>query len=185
MVLYVVHPVLEVAVTLAQVIHQQVLHQRLSVIVKPLGEVKFALQDVLVDDKRVVISEGVDAGNHLIDEDSECPPVDWFAVALVLKDFRSQILWSSAQSESSIFYVFGEPKVSEFEVAVSADEHIFWFEVSVDDILGVQVFEDQDDVGGVETSLKYEIRCFVGFEHAFFTQMGEEFSSGDVLHEHV
>ena len=34
-----------------------------------------------------------------------------------------------------------------------ADEDVLWLEVSVDDIFGVEVFEDLDDLGCVEAGL--------------------------------
>lgn len=64
-------------------------NQRFRVVVEPFGEVEFSLEDVLVNHEGVVVSEGVDACNHFIDENSKGPPVHRFAVALVLQDFRS------------------------------------------------------------------------------------------------
>lgn len=82
--------VLQVAISFRQVRHQQMLHQRLRVpdrlgstllLVKALRELDFALEDLLVDGHGVLVVEGVDAGQHLVDEDAQAPPVDRLAVA--------------------------------------------------------------------------------------------------------
>ena len=71
-------------------------------------------------------------------------------MSLVLKDFWRQVLGRTTEGESSIFYGFGESEICEFEVAVSTDENVFRFEVAVDDVAGVEILENEDDVGGVE-----------------------------------
>lgn len=126
------------------------LHQRLRVVVEALWKMQLPLQDVLVDHQRVVVGEGVDARNHLVDQHSQSPPVHGLAVSLVLQNFWSEILWGSTKGESSIFYGFGEAEIREFEVAVGANEDVFGLEVAVDDVAGVEVLEDENDVGGVE-----------------------------------
>jgi hypothetical protein len=71
-------------------------------------------------------------------------------VPLVLEDFRGEVLGGATKGESSIFYGFSESEICEFEVTVSADEDVFGFEVAVDDVAGVKVLENENDVGGVE-----------------------------------
>ena len=46
------------------------------VLVEVPGELDLALQDLLVDGHGVLIRKGVNAGVHLVDEDSERPPVN-------------------------------------------------------------------------------------------------------------
>lgn len=49
--------------------------------------------------------------------------------------------------------MFGEPEVCDLQVAVGVDQHVFGFEVAVDDVLAVQMFEDQG-------SLRCVVTCF-------------------------
>lgn len=150
MVLDVVDPVLQVAVPLAQVVDQQMLHQGLGVVVESLGEVQFPLEDILVDDERIIVGEGVNPGDHLVDQHTQGPPVDWLAVALVLQDLGGQVFGCSTEGKGSIFYGLSKSKICKFEISIWSDENVLRFEVTVDDVLGVEVLEDEDDVAGVE-----------------------------------
>lgn len=118
------------------------------------GELNLALQDLLVDCHGVVIVEGVDSGDHLVGEDAECPPVDWFAVALVEEDLGCQVFGSTTESVSARLAILGETKVCQFQISLLVDQNVLWFEISVDNIEGVQVFEHETDLGGVEPRAK-------------------------------
>ena len=122
------------------------LDQRFSIIVEALWEMQFSLQNVLVNDERIVISKRVDASNHFVDQNTKCPPVYWFSMALILKNLGSKIFGSSTQGEGSVFDGFGKPKVCELKVAVRTNEDIFRLEVAVDDVLGVKIFENENNV---------------------------------------
>jgi hypothetical protein len=112
-------------------------HQRFGVIVEPLGEMKFSLKNILVYHKRVIVSEGIYSGNHLVDEDAQSPPVDGLAVSLVMEDFGSKILGSSTEGEGPVLYDFGETEICKLEVTVRANQYVFWLEVPVNDVFGV------------------------------------------------
>ena len=71
-------------------------------------------------------------------------------MALVLKDFRSQVFRSPTQGKSSIFDDLGKPKVSEFKIPIWANQYIFRLQISVDDVLGVQVLENEDDLSCIK-----------------------------------
>jgi hypothetical protein len=98
-----------------------VFHQRFSIIVESFREVQFSLENVLINDERIVISEGVDAGDHFIDQNAKCPPVYWFSVTLILKNLGGKILRGSTKGESPVLNGFGKTEVCEFEVAISAN----------------------------------------------------------------
>ena len=44
---------------------------------------------------RILGEEGRVAHEHLVEDDSDRPPVDGFVVALSLEDFRSNVIWCS------------------------------------------------------------------------------------------
>lgn len=50
----------------------------------------------MVDGHGIFVTEGVDAGQHLVEEDAEGPPVDGLAMALVEQDFGRQVLGGAA-----------------------------------------------------------------------------------------
>lgn len=113
--------VLQVAVPFAQIVDQEVLDQGFCIVVETLRKVKFPFQNILVNNQRVVICKGVNPCNHLVNQNPQSPPVNWFSVTLVLQNFRGQILRSSTKSESSIFYNFSKAEVCEFEISISID----------------------------------------------------------------
>jgi len=60
----------------------------------------------------------VNAVYHFVDEDAQCPPVDWFAVSFVHDDFRCDVLRCAAQGVCFGRAVLGEPEICEFQVTV-------------------------------------------------------------------
>ena len=171
--------VLEVAVSLGKVGHEEVLDQRSCVLIEIGGERNFSLENVSVDSHRVLIIEGVNSSVHLVDENSESPPVDCLSVALVEDDLGSDVFGGSADGEgSSLGEELGEPEVGELEVAVVADEEVFGLEVPEDDVLGVQVFEAGCDDGPVEAGL-------VGGEGFDVSEVGEELSAVDEFEDKI
>lgn len=112
-------------------------YQGLCVVVESFGEVKLALEDVLINHERIIVCEGIYPRDHFVYKYSQCPPVDRLTMSLVMKDFRGQILGGSAQSESPVFYHLCKSKISEFEVPIGPNQYIFWLEIPVDDVFGV------------------------------------------------
>ena len=77
-------------------------------------------------------------------------PVNRFVVALGGHDFGSQIIRRTAQCPSNVWNFLGESKVRDLEMAVTVQEEILGLQISVNDVLAVQVVERQCDFGGVE-----------------------------------
>ena len=99
-------------------------------------------------------------------------------MALILQNFGRQILRRATKGKSSVLNNFSKTKISELNVAIGGNEYILRFEISVDDIFAMEVLEDEDELRGVE-------RGFVGFENAFFSEVGEELPTRNVFHEEV
>ena len=174
----VIHSVFQVPVSLAQVCHEQVSHQRFGVIVEPFGEMELSLENVLVNDHGIIIGKGINTSDHFINNDPERPPINRLAMALILQNFWGEILRRATKGKSSVLDHFSKTKISQLNVAIRRNEQVFRFEVSVDDIFAMEVLEDEDELGGVEGG-------FVGLEHAFFSEVGEELSAGNVFQEEV
>ena len=72
--------VLQVAVPLGQVGHEQVLDERLGIFIEPFRKDDLALQNLLVDGHWIVVVERIDTCDHLVQQNAQCPPVHCFAV---------------------------------------------------------------------------------------------------------
>lgn len=120
-----------------------------GLLVEIFGEAYFSLEDILVDDHRILISEGVDPCVHLVDEYAEGPPVNSLAMALVQQDLGSEVFWGPAQSVGSSLDYLGEAEVSEFEIAVVGNQQVLGFEISENNIFIMQMLENQHDLGSV------------------------------------
>ena len=88
---------------------------------------KLSVEDVLVDVERLLVGEGVDTCDHFVDEDSQSPPVDGFAVALARQYLRGQVLWGAAEGEGTVFDYFSEAEIGQLEVTVMGDEDVLGF----------------------------------------------------------
>lgn len=142
------HAVVHIAEALAQVGHEEMPNQRLgfptsasTILIEALGEFEFALEDVVVDVHGVFVGEGVDASDHFVEEDAKGPPIGRLAVALVEEDLRREIFGRATHRERPIFNDFGEAEISDFEVAVLAEQKVLWFQVAVDNVLRVHMLE--------------------------------------------
>jgi len=54
-----------------------------QLLVQVFGEPDFSLENVLINDHRVLISKRIDACVHFIDQNSQSPPINSLAVPLV------------------------------------------------------------------------------------------------------
>ena len=84
----------------------------------------------MVDGHWIVITEGVDADEHFVDEDSEAPPVNRLAVAFLQKNLRSKVLGCSAERVGLAVYELGEAEVSQLQVTLFVDQQVFRLKVS-------------------------------------------------------
>ena len=116
---------------------------------------------------------------HLVDQHTQSPPVNGLSVPLVEDDFWGDVFGGAADGEgSSLSEELGEPEVCEFEIAVVANEEVFWLEVPEDDVLAVDVFEAAGHGGGVEAGL-------VGGEGLDVAEVGEELAAVDEFEHQV
>jgi hypothetical protein len=96
-------------------------------LVEVLGEADLPLQNVLVDDHRVLVGEGVDARVHLVYQDAQSPPVDASSVPLVQQYFGSEVFGRATESVGPGFDYFGETEICQLEVAVLSDQQVLGF----------------------------------------------------------
>lgn len=95
--------------------------------------------------------------NKFINNGAKTPPINRLPMSIFFNNLRSQILRRSTDRKSFIFsdnVVFRKSKICQLNVAFFVNEYIFWFEVSIYDVLRVEVFDGEDHLGGVESGLR-------------------------------
>lgn len=68
-------------------------------------------------------------------------PVHRLVVSLGGNYFRSKVIWSSTQGPSDIGDILRETKVCNLQMAMTIEEKILWLEITVDDLVMVQVLQ--------------------------------------------
>mmetsp|Transcript_105990 Transcript_105990/g.199617 ORF Transcript_105990/g.199617 Transcript_105990/m.199617 type:complete len:265 (+) Transcript_105990:208-1002(+) len=139
----VIRAILQVAIALAEVRCQELFHQCLRVLVKVLWEVDLSCQDLLVDAHRILITEWRLANDHLIDKDTQGPPINWLSVTLVQQNLGSNVLRRAAKRVGPCARLndLRKPEVCELGVAILAHENVLRLQVTMNDVLAVDVCE--------------------------------------------
>ena len=93
------------------------------------------------------------AAQHLVNDTSKWPPVACFTMTYSLQDFWSQIFSGSADAfclsvAHDIF--FREAKISNFDISVICNQHIFWFKIPIQNILRMKMMKTQQNIGSQE-----------------------------------
>ena len=88
---YIFCPIFHVSKTFCSVLDKKLLNEIFGYGVHVSRPVYFAAQDLLVDAEGVVVEEGRVAGQHLVHEDAQRPPVHRLVVAL---DQSGVSIWS-------------------------------------------------------------------------------------------
>jgi hypothetical protein len=83
----------------------------------------------------------------------ETEPISSLRVSFSNHDFRRNVLRRSTDGESQLFFTvanFGQAKISDFNMPLRVQQYIFWLQISVDYISGMQILDGQQDFGGIE-----------------------------------
>jgi len=93
--------------------------------------------------------------HHFISEDTERPPISSFIISSTLKNFRSKILWRSAEGfgSLSISYNFSHSEICETDITILIHEDILKFEISIDEVLGVKISQPKCNLHDIEFGL--------------------------------
>ena len=135
-----------------------------------------AEEDVLVE-REPVPGEGRVSGEKLVGEYPQPPPVNTLVVTSLQDDLRRHVVRGPAHRPAPLLLVHqaGEAQVSEDDVTLRVQQDVLRLQVSVDDVVPVEVGEGGDDLGDVEDrGLQGELPVAL--------EIGEELSSAD-LHE--
>lgn len=125
------------------------LDDRLDFLVEILRAFDLSPENVLVNDHRILVREGVDTCIHLINEDTQSPPIHTLPMSLVQQDLGRQVFRRPTKGVGACLYLLSKAEISELEVAIFSNQQIFRLEVSKNDALVMQVFEDQYNLSRV------------------------------------
>ena len=103
--------------------------------------------------------------------------VNLAVVTLLGEHFRSHIFWGAAERESECVFLHfgpGEAEVSQFDVPLLVNENVLGFNVTVDDIILMQMMDCKTDFCEVDPGF--------GLGHPFdFSELLEELSAWTIL----
>ena len=123
-----------VAKALRKIPSQQVLRKRFEFFVKAVRVAGLRVDDHFVYVHLVVVSEGRVSRMHLVNEDTERPPVYGLLVSLIQQNFWRYVLWRSADSVCALLDHLCKAIIYQFQVSIVRDHDVLGFEVSVDDV---------------------------------------------------
>ena len=129
------------------------LHQRLKIFVEAFGVLRLRVDDHFVDIHGVIVAKGSMACMHLVNEDTERPPVHRLGVAFVEQNFGGDVLRRATNSIGSLFYYFSKSVVDQLQIAIIRNHYIFWLQVPVDDVLRMQILKHTCYLSTIESML--------------------------------
>ena len=105
----------------------------------------------------VFVEEWRNAYKHLIQQNTQGPNVNCVIMTFGTKHFWSNVFRSSAKTGSLL--IFGDfsskTKVCQLQIAITIEKHIFWLQVSINDILVMQMPQSNSYLSNHEFSLLF------------------------------
>ena len=119
-----------------------------------------------------------EAYDHLVSKDSESPPIDREGVTALNKNLWCKIIGSTAERICLLISLddLRKTEVSKAYIAVFIHENVFRFEITIDDILAVQMTQSHGNLNCVETRSLFRESCNLA-------QMGEKLTSTHESHD--
>jgi hypothetical protein len=154
-------------------------------------EVHWLRLDQLVHLRVVAVArvEWGEANNHFVGEDTDSPPVNWERMTFLDKNFGRQIIRRSAEGESLLasFENLRETEVSQTNVAIFVHKNVFWLQVTVDNLLVVEVTNSHGYLDSVEFSAFFSKSLCLPQVHEKFSASNESHNEKDLLvcHEDI
>ena len=164
------------------------LRERLQVVVEALGVLRLRVDDLTVNIHRVVGLERWIASKHLVQQDAERPPVDSLTMTFIKQNLGRNVLRSSTNCIGSLLDDLGETEINQFEITVRLDHNVLGLQITVDNLLGLKILKDSDDLRAVEFSLLRIEVADATMEREEITalqQLRDEVDIQIVLHESV
>jgi hypothetical protein len=99
-----------------------------------VSEFKRLVQDLLVHLVGVLVVEGRQTVNHLVEEDTESPPIDGLVVAVTGENFRSEVFGSATEGVGLFVLLhveLAQTEVAQSDVAIVVQEDVLRLQVTV------------------------------------------------------
>ena len=122
--------------------------------------------------------EGREADDHLVREDAKGPPIDGEGVTALDKDLRCQVVGRSAEGVSLGVALedLSQTEVREADVPIFVHQDVLRLQVTVDDVLRVEMAQCHGDLDRVEAGTLL-------WETGHLSEMHEEFTTTDESHD--
>jgi len=117
------------------------LDKTLKVRIKAVWISWLRVNNFLVDVHWIVIHEWSVTSMHLINQDTEGPPVNWLGVAFVEEDFGGDVLGRATDGVGALLDLFGKSIVNKFEIAIICNHDVLWLQVTIHDVLAMQILK--------------------------------------------
>ena len=119
---------------------------------------------------------------HFVGNHSQVPPIHRRPVSLSVQDLWGQVLGRAAQRVGTLRRVmhsfFGQAEVHQLNMSLAIQKNVLGFQISIDYIVRVQLFQGQGDLRRVEAG-----GGLIEFLHP--REMIEEFPTGRVVEHEV
>lgn len=126
------------------------------------GQIELAVSALFHDYVRIrcviFVLKGRKAADHLANEDADAPYVCLVGVAGVEHDLGSTVARRSTIGVGpavDVLQLLGKPKVYQFDVPLSVDQNVFWFQIPINYIFRMQTFDSQYDLGQVKSGIVF------------------------------
>lgn len=118
--------------------------------------------------------------DQLVEKNTQRPYIKCMVVIFILDHFRGHVLKSSAKSISLLHMIrlYTPTEITDFDDISILDENIFWFDISMDKTLLVQVVN-------TGAYLNEEIKCSIFTQVLLFTNKIEQITFGSILKRQV
>lgn len=77
-------------------------------------------------------------------------PINRFVVTFRCNDFWGKIVRGTTQGPSDIRNFLGETEIGDLQMTVSIQQQVFGLQITIDDVLGMKVFQGQGHFSGIE-----------------------------------
>lgn len=115
--------------------------------------------------------------DHFVGQNSDSPPVYRECVTLFMQYFRCKVVWCAAKRKSlcTIVKNLSQAEICKADIPIFIHQDVFWFQVTINNLLLVQVSDSHAYLNRVESST---IFC----ESLGITQVHEKFSTTNKTH---
>ena len=111
---------------------------------------------------------------HLVQEHTDAPNVSFEVVCVALHDLWTQVVWSAYNCRSHLCRWLensGYTEISKFHDAALHQEDILRFDISVQDLPVMAVFQSQTDLREPQKNLVFIEVIFCNFRFAFIARL--------------